>query len=295
MRLSMGIVSLFCLPAEFSPGRYDHNRFFMHLCQVDRLLDIQHRVTISADTIKSIISCVPVICKFLIIQRSTNPVNIGVVWIKTVHVYPCCPAEVRRKYQCCFRRMGSCQLRNVVIRTFEILRRCHITPNIHFAANTDKYRTAQSAQILKIFDQFRIICAIHNGLAVCGEALNGKISFNKDIIKTMVKDMAGGNIFVDTTVTKNNQFVLLFRPFDNIFFTLADCKSADIVKDGKITLHLKDDVTRRIAEQILLSSGISADGLHITKINRAVTYIQLDENGKPVLDEEGKKKKKGDK
>ena len=90
----------------------------------------------------------------------------------------------------------------------------------------------------------------------------------------------GGNIFVDTTVTKDNQFILLFRPFDNIFFTLSDCKSADIVKDGKITLHLKDDVTRRIAEQILLSSGIAADDMRITKVNRAVTYIKLDESGK---------------
>lgn len=41
------------------------------------------------------------------------------------------------------------------------------------------------------------VSGAHNGLVVCGEALNGKISFNKDIIKTMVKDMAGGNMFVD--------------------------------------------------------------------------------------------------
>ena len=40
------------------------------------------------------------------------------------------------------------------------------------------------------------VSGAHNGLVVCGEALNGKISFNKDIIKSMVMDMAGGNIFV---------------------------------------------------------------------------------------------------
>ena len=53
---------------------------------------------------------------------------------------------------------------------------------------------------------------------------------------------------------------------------------AFIVDGGDLTL--KDSVLKEIARQILLSSGISCDSLHITKIIRAVTYIELDENGK---------------
>ncbi len=90
----------------------------------------------------------------------------------------------------------------------------------------------------------------------------------------------GESIFVDTTINKNNLFFMIFRPIDTAFYRLADCRSAEIVKDGRITLTLKDSVLKEIARQILLSSGISCDSLHITKIIRAVTYIELDENGK---------------
>ena len=90
----------------------------------------------------------------------------------------------------------------------------------------------------------------------------------------------GGNIFVDTTVNKNNLFYMTFRSIDTAFYSLSDCRSADIVKDGRITLTLKDSMVRILARQILLTSGIPCDDPVITKINRAVTYIELDSDGR---------------
>ncbi len=90
----------------------------------------------------------------------------------------------------------------------------------------------------------------------------------------------GGSIFVDTTVNKNNLFFTIFRPIDTALYGLADCKSAQIVKDGRIELTLKDSVVKALARQILLSSGIPCEEPVITKTNRAVTYIELDANGK---------------
>ena len=90
----------------------------------------------------------------------------------------------------------------------------------------------------------------------------------------------GESIFVDTTINKNNLFLMTFRPIDTAFYRLTDCKSAKIVNDGRIELTLKDSVLKSLARQILLSSGIPCEELVITKINRAVTYIELDEKGR---------------
>lgn len=90
----------------------------------------------------------------------------------------------------------------------------------------------------------------------------------------------GGSIFVDTTVNENNLFLMTFRPFDTSFYSLSDCGSAEIVKDGRIELTLKDGVLKELARQILLSSGIPCEETTITKINRAVTYIELDGEGR---------------
>lgn len=90
----------------------------------------------------------------------------------------------------------------------------------------------------------------------------------------------GESIFVDTTINKNNLFLMTFRPIDTAFYRLTDCKSAKIVNDGRIELTLKDSVLKSLARQILLSSGIPCEEPNITKINRAVTYIELDEKGR---------------
>lgn len=90
----------------------------------------------------------------------------------------------------------------------------------------------------------------------------------------------GESIFVDTTINKNNLFYMTFRPIDTAFYRLTDCRSAEIVKDGRIELTLKDSVVKALARQILLSSGIVCDEPVITKINRAVTYIELDAEGR---------------
>ncbi len=92
--------------------------------------------------------------------------------------------------------------------------------------------------------------------------------------------MDGGSIFVDSTVNKNNLFFTIFRPFDTVFYSISACRSAEIVKDGRIELTLKDSALNEIARQILLTSGIPCETLRVTKITRAVTYIELDENGK---------------
>ena len=90
----------------------------------------------------------------------------------------------------------------------------------------------------------------------------------------------GESIFVDTTINKNNLFLMTFRPIDTAFYRLTDCKAAKIVNDGRIELTLKDSVLESLARQILLSSGILCEELVITKTNRAVTYIELDEKGR---------------
>ncbi|MBQ2241052.1 MAG: hypothetical protein II319_02810, partial [Clostridia bacterium] len=90
----------------------------------------------------------------------------------------------------------------------------------------------------------------------------------------------GESIFVDTTINKNNLFLMTFRPIDTAFYRLTDCKSAKIVNDGRIELTLKDSVLKSLARQIFLSSGIPCEELVITKINRAVSYIALDEKGR---------------
>lgn len=90
----------------------------------------------------------------------------------------------------------------------------------------------------------------------------------------------GESIFVDTTINKNNLFFMIFRPIDTAYYRLTDCRSADIVKEGRIELTLKDSALREIARQILLSSGVACDTLTVTKANRAVTYIELDANGR---------------
>lgn len=90
----------------------------------------------------------------------------------------------------------------------------------------------------------------------------------------------GESIFVDTTINKNNLFLMLFRPIDTAFYSLSDCKSAENVKDGRIALTLKDSVVELLARKIMLSSGIPCEEPVITKTNRAVTYIELDENGR---------------
>ena len=90
----------------------------------------------------------------------------------------------------------------------------------------------------------------------------------------------GESIFVDTTINKNNLFLMTFRPIDTAFYRLTDCKSAKIVNDGRIELTLKDSVLKSLAQQILLSSGIPCEELVITKINRAVSYIALDSEGR---------------
>ncbi len=89
----------------------------------------------------------------------------------------------------------------------------------------------------------------------------------------------GGSIFVDTTINKNNLFFMTFRPIDTAFYRLTDCRSAQLVKGG-IELTLKESVVKSLARQILLSSGIPCEEPTITKTNRAVTYIELDENGR---------------
>lgn len=91
--------------------------------------------------------------------------------------------------------------------------------------------------------------------------------------------MDGGNIFVDTTVNKNNLFLTIFRPFDTAFYGISACRAAT-VKDGRIELTLKDSALAEIASQILMTSGIAASDLHITKITRAVSYIGLAEEGR---------------
>ena len=90
----------------------------------------------------------------------------------------------------------------------------------------------------------------------------------------------GESIFVDTTINKKNLFFMTFRPIDTAFYRLTDCRSAEIVKEGRIELTLKDSVVKALAQQILLTSGISCDDPVITKINRAVTYIELDSEGR---------------
>ncbi len=90
----------------------------------------------------------------------------------------------------------------------------------------------------------------------------------------------GESIFVDTTINKNNLFFMTFRPIDTAFYRLTDCKAAEIVNDGRITLTLKDSVVKSLAQQILLSSGIPCDEPTVTKTNRAVTYIELDKEGR---------------
>ena len=73
---------------------------------------------------------------------------------------------------------------------------------------------------------------------------------------------------------------MTFRPIDTAFYRLTDCRSAEIVKEGRIELTLKDSVVKALAQQILLTSGIPCEELTITKINRAVTYIELDTEGR---------------
>lgn len=90
----------------------------------------------------------------------------------------------------------------------------------------------------------------------------------------------GESIFVDTTINKKNLFFMTFRPIDTAFYRLTDCRSAKIVKDGRIELTLKDSVVKSLARQILLSSGIPCDELTVTKTNRAATYIELDSDGR---------------
>ncbi|MBR6578204.1 MAG: hypothetical protein IKK74_04595 [Clostridia bacterium] len=90
----------------------------------------------------------------------------------------------------------------------------------------------------------------------------------------------GESIFVDTTINKKNLFFMTFRPIDTAFYRLTDCRSAEIVKEGRIELTLKDSVIKALAQQILLTSGIPCEELTITKINRAVTYIELDSEGR---------------
>lgn len=90
----------------------------------------------------------------------------------------------------------------------------------------------------------------------------------------------GESIFVDTTINKNNLFYMTFRPIDTAFYRLTDCRSAEIVKEGRIELTLKDSVVKALAQQILLTSGIVCEEPTITKINRAVTYIELDAEGR---------------
>ena len=90
----------------------------------------------------------------------------------------------------------------------------------------------------------------------------------------------GESIFVDTTINKKNLFFMTFRPIDTAFYRLTDCRSAEIVKEGRIELTLKDSVVKALAQQILLTSGIPCEELTITKINRAVTYIELDTEGR---------------
>lgn len=90
----------------------------------------------------------------------------------------------------------------------------------------------------------------------------------------------GESIFVDTTINKKNLFFMTFRPIDTAFYRLTDCRSAEIVRDGRIELTLKDSVVKALAQQILLTSGIPCDEPVITKINRAVTYIELDSEGR---------------
>jgi len=90
----------------------------------------------------------------------------------------------------------------------------------------------------------------------------------------------GESIFVDTTINKENLFFMTFRPIDTAFYRLTDCKAAEIVKDGRIELTLKDSVVKALAQQILLTSGIPCDELTITKIDRAVTCIELDSEGR---------------
>lgn len=51
----------------------------------------------------------------------------------------------------------------------------------------DGYKNVNSAVYLS---------GAHNGLVVCGDALNGNISFDKNIIKAMIKDLLPNNIFV---------------------------------------------------------------------------------------------------
>jgi hypothetical protein len=92
--------------------------------------------------------------------------------------------------------------------------------------------------------------------------------------------MDGGNIFVDSTVNKNNLFLTIFRPFDTAFYGITACKSAQSVKNGRIELTLKDSVVKSLARQILLSSGIPCDEPVITKTTRAVVYIELDGEGR---------------
>ncbi len=90
----------------------------------------------------------------------------------------------------------------------------------------------------------------------------------------------GESIFVDSTINKNNLFLMTFRPIDTAFYSLSDCRSAEIAKDGRIELTLKDSVVKALARQILLTSGIACDDPVITKTNRAVTYIKLDSEGR---------------
>jgi len=90
----------------------------------------------------------------------------------------------------------------------------------------------------------------------------------------------GESIFVDTTINKKNLFFMTFRPIDTAFYRLTDCRLAEIVKEGRIELTLKDSVVKALAQQILLTSGIPCDDPVITKINRAVTYIELDSEGR---------------
>lgn len=90
----------------------------------------------------------------------------------------------------------------------------------------------------------------------------------------------GESIFVDTTLNKKNLVFTMFRPFDTVLYSLSDCRAVEITKDGRIELTLKDSAIKEIARQILMSSGIPADDLNITKVTRAVTYIKLDESGR---------------
>lgn len=56
----------------------------------------------------------------------------------------------------------------------------------------------------------------HNGLLMCGDALSGNISFDKDIIKAMIKDWLDGNVFVNI-ILELFDFIGAFDYFTDYF------------------------------------------------------------------------------